>query len=99
MRLRPYQEDSGQMQQPLELRLLNDPLISGGLRAESVLRQPAWHAPVRSASWRQIWPSLAGDGLDLLASRPEQGMRITELAMAGMGRGIAAGQASSPWPS
>ena len=99
VRLSPYEEESGQVQQPLELRLLNDPLISGGLKAGSDLRQPAWHAPVGPAAWRQDWPSLAGDGLDPFATRPERGMRITELAMGGTGRGIGAGQASSPWPS
>jgi len=87
-RLRPYDAETGQVQQPLELRLLNDPVIGGGRMAGRVRPQPAGHDRRDSAPLKQAWPGLAGEAPDLVYSRPEQGVRVTELAM---------GQAGPAW--
>jgi hypothetical protein len=86
--LRVCDAETGQVQQPLELRLLNDPVIGGGRMAGRVRPQPAGHDRRDSAPLKQAWPGLAGEAPDLVYSRPEQGVRVTELAM---------GQAGPAW--
>jgi hypothetical protein len=90
-RLRPYDAAPGQVEQPLELRLLKDPLIGGG-RMDS--RGGQRRLPMRpglgaSVPLKQDWPALAGEPTDEVFGQPEQGARLTELALGNSGSGWA----------
>jgi hypothetical protein len=91
-RLRPYAAETGQLERPLELRLLADPLIGGGAGGSQARAGEGPQRRLAADPGRRDQPlSPAPVGWPDPFPRPDQGLLATDRAMASLAGGADAG--------